>query len=113
LGWLRQEFHLTDADYARVAELHNEYLSGCAKRCRLIDGKNEELARMLATTNTVTPQVEQLLIEAARLRADCQKAMLQHFYDISRTMPPDQGKRYLSWIQQETVLADSHASMHH
>jgi hypothetical protein len=39
--------------------------------------------------------------------------MLQHFYDVSRTMPPEQGKRYLAWVQQQTVASDSHSQMHH
>jgi hypothetical protein len=30
--------------------------------------------------------------------------MMQHFYEVSRAMPPDQGKRYLTWVQQETLL---------
>jgi hypothetical protein len=112
LAWLKEEFHLSDPEFARVCQLHDQYLDGCAERCRQIDAKNQELARLLASTNTVTPQIEQLLNQAAQLRADCQKAMLQHFYEISRTMPPDQARRYLTWIQQQTVLADSHGSMH-
>ena len=72
-----------------------------------------ELKRLLANTNAVTPEIQKTLAEAAQLRADCQKEMLQHFYDVSRTMPPEQGKRYLAWVQRSTVLSDSHKDMHH
>jgi hypothetical protein len=113
LAWLKQEFHLSDADFKRVSEMHDSYLSGCAERCRRIDQKNEELARLLAATNTITPEIEKALSESALLRADCQKKMLQHFYDVSRTMPPDQGKRYLAWVQQQTIPSDSHSQMRH
>ncbi len=113
LAWLKQEFHLSDAEFQRVSQLHEQYLTGCAERCRNIDLKNQELARLLATTNTVTPEVEKLLQQSALLRAECQKKMLQHFYEVSRTMPPDQGKRYLAWVQQQTVLTDTHSTMHH
>jgi hypothetical protein len=113
LTWLKQEFHLSDAEFKRVSEMHETYLSGCAERCRQIDQKNEEVARLLAATNNVTPEIEKALAESALLRADCQKKMLQHFYDISRTMPPEQGKRYLAWVQQQTVASDSHSQMHH
>jgi hypothetical protein len=113
LAWLKQEFHLSDAEFKRVSEMHEAYLSGCTERCRLVDQKNQELARLLAATNTITPQIEEALSESALLRADCQKKMLQHFYDVSRTMPPDQGKRYLAWVQQQTIPCDTHSQMHH
>ena len=113
LAWLKQEFHLSDSEFKRISEMHEVYLSGCAERCRRIDQKNEDLARLLAATNTITPDMEKALSESALLRADCQKKMLQHFYDVSRTMPPEQGKRYLAWVQQQTVASDSHSQMHH
>ena len=113
LAWLKQEFHLSDAEFTRITEMHQAYLSGCAERCRRIDEKNAEVARLLAATNTVTPEIEKALAEAALLRADCQKNMLQHFYEVSRSMPPEQGKRYLAWVQQQTIPSDSHSQMHH
>jgi hypothetical protein len=113
LAWLKQEFQLSDAEFKRVSDMHQAYLSGCAERCRRIDEKNGEVARLLAATNNITPEIEKALAEAALLRADCQKKMLQHFYDVSHTMPPDQGKRYLAWVQKQTIPSDSHSQMHH
>jgi hypothetical protein len=113
LAWLKREFHLSDAEFDRISQLHEQYLAGCAERCHHIDMKNAELARLLTATNTVTPEIEQAIAESARLRAECQRIMLQHFYEVSRTMPPDQGQRYLAWVQARTVLADSHSQMHH
>lgn len=112
LAWLKQEFHLSDLEYQRISRMHDEYLRACAERCRLIDSKNEQLSHLLSQSNALTPEVEQLLNEAGQLRADCQKAMIQHFFEVSRTMPPEQGKRYLAWIQQKTVLSDTHSTMH-
>jgi hypothetical protein len=113
LAWLRDEFHLGNPEFERVSKMHQAYLAGCAQRCRQIDEKSEELKQLLAGTNTVTPRIEQVLVEAAQLRAQCQKAMLQHFYEVSRTMPPEQGNRYLAWVQEQTVLSDAHAGMRH
>jgi hypothetical protein len=110
LSWLQAEFHLSDAELVRVETLHESYLTACADRCRRIDAKNAELEKLLSTTNAVTPEIEKALLEAAQLRVECQKAMLQHFYEISRTMPPDQGKRYLDWIVSCT-LSSAHESM--
>jgi hypothetical protein len=111
LAWLKDEFHLTNEEFARINQMHEAYLAGCAERCRRIDEKNADLKRLLASTNAVTPQIEQTLGEAARLRAECQKQMLQHFYEVSRTMPEEQGKRYLDWVQAQTILSDTHSQM--
>jgi len=113
LAWLKQEFNLSDAEFKRITEMHEAYLTGCAERCHRIDLKNEEVARLLAATNNITPEIEKALAESALLRADCQKKMLQHFYEVSRTMPPEQGKRYLAWVQKQTIPSDSHSQMHH
>jgi hypothetical protein len=93
--------------------MHESYVSGCAERCRQIDRKNEQLRELLAATDQVTPEIEKALNEAALLRAECQKKMLKHFFEVSRTMPPEQGRRYLAWVQGQTILPDSHAAMGH
>ena len=113
LRWLKEQFGLSEAEFSRICEMHQAYLAGCAERCRLIDEKNDRLKDLLSNTNRVTPEIEQALAESALLRAECQKKMLQHFYEVSRTMPPEQGKRYLAWIQEQTIMPDSHETMHH
>jgi len=111
LAWLKKEFHLNDAEFARISEMHSSYLSGCAERCHRIDERNQQLKQLLGATNTVTPEIDKLLSDAAKLRAECHKQMLQHFYEVSRTMPPEQGRRYLAWVQERTILPDSHQDM--
>ena len=32
--------------------------------------------------------------------------MLKHFFEVSRTMPPEQGRRYLTWVQEQTCLRE-------
>ena len=112
LAWLKQEFHLSDPEFSRIKQMHESYIVGCAERCRRIDEKNEQLKRLLSVTNQVTPQIQAALAESAQLRAECQKQMLQHFYEVSQTMPPEQGKRYLAWVHDQTILSDTHSQMH-
>ena len=104
LTWLKSEYHLSDAQFAQVVQLHDAYYPKCAEMCRRIDDQNARVQKLLATTNIVTPEIKQALAEAARLRVECQSAMMQHFYEVSRAMPPDQAKRYLAWVQSETLL---------
>ena len=110
LDWLQTEFHLSDAEFRRVSELHGAYLPACRERCAVIDAKSAEVRDLLVKSGAVTPEVERALADAARLRGECQTAMLRHFVEVSRAMPPEQGKRYLDWICART-LAPQHDSM--
>ena len=104
LAWLKNEYHLSDAQFTEVVKLHDAYYPKCAEMCRRIDEQNVKVQTLLAATNYVTPEIRQALADAAKLRAECESAMMQHFYEVSRAMPPDQGKRYLAWVQNETLL---------
>jgi hypothetical protein len=88
LAWLKEEFNLSDAEFKRVSELHAAYLPECAAMCKQIDAQNLRLKELLAATNQVTPEIETAIVE------------------VSRTMPPEQGRRYLSWMQDKTFLSD-------
>jgi hypothetical protein len=104
LAWLKTEFHLSDTEFARISQLHKAYLPQCQERCRRIEEQNVKLGQLLAQSTNVTPEVQAVLAERARMRAQCEAEMLQHFLEVSRTMPPEQGRRYLAWVQQQSSL---------
>jgi len=103
LAWMQKEYRLDDAQFARLREVHDAYRPKCMAMCRMIDEKNSQIEGLLAATNVVTPEIREALAEAAGIRAECEAAMLEHFYSVAETMPPEQGKRYLTWVQQETL----------
>ena len=118
LMWLKKEFRLGDAEFDRVMKLHEGYLSGCAELCGRIAQKNAELQTILAATNVDAKAVEQKIHEAGDVRLECQKNMFNHFLGVSRQMPPEQGRRYLQWVQQRTLapgydMARQHEMTHH
>jgi hypothetical protein len=114
LAWLKQEFKLSDAEFARISQMHAAYLPQCGERCRRIEEQNEKLRQLLARAATVTPEIQRLLAERATTRAECEAEMLKHFLAVSRTMPPEQGRRYLAWVQQQTFLhGQGMESRHH
>jgi hypothetical protein len=106
LAWLKHQFNLGDAEFKRISELHAGYLPQCKERCKRIDELNDTLANRLANATEVTPELEKLLSERAQMRATCQAEMLKHFFEVSRTMPPEQGKRYLAWVRENTCLRE-------
>jgi uncharacterized membrane protein len=103
LAWLREEFHLTDADMAHVRQLHEGYMPQCAEMCAKIAAKKIELQTALANGTNVTADAQKKLIEIGELRAQCQTQMLQHFIEVSQTMSPEQGRRYLAEMQRLTL----------
>ncbi|MGA2240577.1 MAG: periplasmic heavy metal sensor [Verrucomicrobiota bacterium] len=103
LAWLRKEFHLSDAEMGRIQKLHEGYLPKCAEMCAKIAAKKSELEAALNNSTNVNLVAQQKLAELAALRAQCQAQMLQHFTEVSRTMPPEQGRRYLAEMQRLTL----------
>jgi hypothetical protein len=113
LAWLKKEFKLTDAEYARITKLHEAYLPKCAERCKRIAEQDRRLEQMLFKTEAITPEIENLLAERAKTRADCEAEMLRHFLEVSRTMPPEEGRRYLQWVEQQTCLSGQAMEQRH
>ena len=103
---MKKEFNLSAAEFARVSELHEAYLPRCKERCRHIAELNDRLLQLVTSGTEMTPEIEKLLTERGKMRSDCQAEMLKHFFAVSRTMPPDQGKRYLVWVRNQTCLAE-------
>lgn len=113
LAWLKREFRLGDAEFERVARLHDGYMPRCAELCRQIAARNAELQQLLAGTNVDAKAVEQKLKEAGDLRVQCQQNMFNHFVEVSRQMPPEQGRRYLQWVQQRTLTPEHDMAQRH
>jgi hypothetical protein len=106
LEWLKAEFGLNEADFKRISELHESYLPQCLERCRKINALNDDLSKALSAAREMTPELEWFLQERAQLRANCQSEMLKHFFEVSRTMPREQGERYLAWVREHTCLRE-------
>lgn len=104
LAWLKKEFNLGEGEFARIVELHEAYLPQCAERCRAIEKVKAKLEGLVADASAVTPEIHALMVQRAKMRADCEAEMLKHFIEVSRTMPPEQGRRYLGWVERQTVL---------
>ena len=104
LAWLKKEFKLSDAEFARISQMHAAYLPQCASRCQRIEEQNQKLQQLFSQATNVTPEIHSLLLERAKMRADCEAEMMKHFMEVSQTMPPEQGRRYLAWVEQQTFL---------
>jgi HAMP domain-containing protein len=103
LEWLQTEFRLGKAEMERVRELHNRYLPVCQSFCDQIAREKRSLQQLVEQGQGTSEAARQRLDEIARLRASCQAAMLQHFEEVSRVMPPEEGRRYLKEMRRFTL----------
>src|SRR5882672_10375304 len=103
LAWLREEFHLSDAEMTRIRALHEGYEPKCMEMCARVAEKKHELETALGSGTNVTAEVKQKMAELGELRAQCQAQMLQHFINVSQAMPPEQGRRYLEEMKKLTL----------
>lgn len=113
LAWLKKEFQIGDAEFERIAKLHDGYMPRCAELCRRIAEKTSELRTLVTATNVNKAAVEQKLREAGELRVECQQNMFGHFLDVSRQMPPEQGRRYLLWVQSRALTPEHDMAERH
>lgn len=110
--WLRSEYHLSEAQYARIAKMHEDYRPTCERMCARIAAAQEKVDALISVHNAVTPETEAAMREWALLQNECRVAMLAHVYAVSAEMPPQDGKRYLEMATARIVEPGmSHASL--
>ena len=103
LLWLRGEFKLTDAQFAQIKSLHENYSGQCDVMCREIARVNARLDGLISTNQKVTPELSSAMDEAARVQANCRRAMLSHIYEVAAIMEPIQGARYVQMMKEMII----------
>jgi membrane protein implicated in regulation of membrane protease activity len=103
LAWLTNQFKVDGAQFARISALHAVYLAQATERCKKIRSLNVALQAKMGQTGDITPEIEKGMNEMAQLRADCQREMFRHFVEVSHAMPPQEGRRYLTWVLGQTM----------
>jgi hypothetical protein len=103
LQWLRREFHLSDAQFKRIANLQSDYAPVCNEMCRRIMKANSKVDRLVSENRDVTPELEAAIREAGIVQQDCRKQTLAHIYRVSGQMDPAEGQRYLRMMKSRVI----------
>ncbi|MDD5351228.1 MAG: periplasmic heavy metal sensor [Chthoniobacteraceae bacterium] len=101
--WLRQEYHLSPEQFAKVEQMHTAYRPTCEAMCMRIAAAREKVDALIAANPAVTPETEAALREWALVQNDCRVAMLRHVYAVSAVMSPADGKRYVAMASGRLV----------
>ena len=94
LAWLKKEFALSDAEFARISALHEAYMPQCAERCRVTEQQNRKLKELLAKDATITPEIQSLLTERAKNRAQCRRSKAAATWHGCRSKPCCAARRW-------------------
>jgi hypothetical protein len=103
MEWLKCEYHLSDAQFTRIQQLHQQYAPTCNLMCEKIAKANDRLDQIVSTNRTVTPEVTAAMKDCLAAQTECREAMLGHVYAVSAEMSPEDGARYLQMMKARIV----------
>jgi hypothetical protein len=103
LEWLRQEFHLSDAQFQKIEALQSAYTPVCNEMCRRIADANSKLDRLVSENTEVTPDLQAAIREAGLVQEECHQHMLAHIYRVSAQMNPADGQNYLRLMKSRVI----------
>jgi hypothetical protein len=103
MEWLKREYHLSDAQFARIQRLHREYTPTCDLMCEKIVKANAKLDKLINANRTFAPEVDGALSEFVAVQSECRRALLGHVYAVSAEMSPEDGARYVEMMKARIV----------
>jgi len=105
LLWLRTDFHLTDAQFAAIRQLHDSYAGTCGEHCRMI----QEATRArdaLAAAHGDAAALDAANRQLQGLRLVCETAITRHVRQVATLMAPEDGRRYLALVLPKIAAFD-------
>ena len=109
LEWLRADFSLSDAQFARIKELHEAYSVVCAEHCLAIQRAaraRDQLAKSTEVDSAALAAADQRLQE---LRQICESAIAAHVRECASHMSPAAAERYLALVLPKIADFDHRA----
>lgn len=108
LEWLRTDFQLTDAQFAKIKQLHDAYSVVCEQHCLAI--QQAEFARQdLKARSADAAALAAAEKNVEELRALCETAIAAHVRQCAAEMSPAAGARYLALVLPKIASFDHQA----
>lgn len=99
LEWLRQEYHLPDEAFRKIARVHENYFVRCDEMCAAM----EQAHRPLLQRSRQLPSRDSALRREKAVCENCLDSMVRHLRDVAALMPPAEGERFLKDILPEVI----------
>ena len=106
-AWMQHEFHLNNAQLAKVKALEESYIPVCDKHCK-------DLAEAEAAIRKASSSEEKATQEAhlKELQAICQNSLMEHLKTVAAAMPKAEGDRYYYMMMQSLQCMGSSGMQH-
>lgn len=103
LTWLRTEFQLDDATFAKARELHAAYEPRCMENCARIERLNARIHALATAPATRPEEMDSVLREAAELQRECRWQMWRHIDSVAALFPVETAQRYRELMARTLV----------
>lgn len=98
LEWLRADFQLTDAQFAAIKQLHENYSVVCEEHCRAIQAATSERNALKKNGTADAAALATADRRVEELRLVCESAIATHVRQCAAHMSPEAGERYLALV---------------
>lgn len=110
LAWLKAEYQVPDAAFAKITALHEDYFARCDAMCAQMIGAHRpalpRAARNLGPRDTERLRQQAAADALAREKALCETCldtMVAHLQAVAALMPAGQGERFLQGLLPKLV----------
>ena len=109
MEWLRADFDLSDAQYAKIKQLHDSYSVVCEKHCHdIMDAARARDA--LKSTSAGATAIAAAENRVQELRQVCETAIGAHVRQCAAEMSPPARERYLALVLPKIANFDHQAA---
>jgi hypothetical protein len=98
MEWLRVDFQLTEAQFAAIQKLHDDYSAVCEEHCRAIQEATRERSALKTSGAADTAALAAADRKVEELRLVCESAIATHVRQCAAHMSPTAGERYLALV---------------
>lgn len=108
MEWLRRDFHLTDAQFAKIKRLHDSYSIVCEEHCREVMqavGARDKLKAVSADSAVIAAANQRV----EEMRQVCETAIAAHVRQCAAEMSPESAQRYLALVLPKIADFDHRA----
>jgi len=110
MEWLRTDFHLTEAQFASIRELHNSYAGTCEEHCRMIQEATKARNALKGASSADPAAMLSAEQKIQELRTHCETAITRHVRQVAALMSAEDGQRYLAMVLPKIADFDHQAA---
>lgn len=113
LTWLKSEFGLGDSEFSTVKQVNAQYTPRCEAMCMELASARQSLAAMIIDPAAVAEEIEVAYGNVNEIEQKCFRMTLEHIYEVSMLMKPEQGVRYrMQMVAQLVGYQSEHHKLH-